>query len=668
MPRRTAIRAVLGLGLGFTLAGPSGSPAEPLRDITLPACSSRDADFGAGLPALSANCTAPAENGRRDRLEVRTRAARGKATFGDFTVTDAYLYNGSFVPEVWALDPGDTIDVTLENAMTGDFGRLTNLHTHGMIVSPKNAGGTDLSKPLGDNIYVLINNGDAPPHKHQMAQTESESGSRNHIPIEQIDRVAGYEIYVPEDHPSGVFWYHPHPHGISEDQVGGGLGGLITVGLPADYVRLPGGAPQIEQRLLMLKDIQLTRAAGEPDWRVGGGIDWAICSNSAGKVDRRIPGGCLNGETAAWLYTVNGQLYPTIEVDEGAPQLWRIANTSANVSYRLELAEIAADGSKRVMPFQVVSVDGVAVGQTGRDGEMQRDSLLMMPSARVEIYVAYDDGTGRRVPEGGAKAVFRQAGFLTGAKPGEGNDLPAIDLAEVVFTPHDSDAGAPAPHFVAVDGDGWPREGTPESPAADSAQCPRLQPDESRLVVFDVKSYALDKKPGIDFPVPPSCEAVRYDRYWFNIIGTGVAKVGDESSLAGIMDAYTAAIGMKYASTAGEKRVASLGKCFDERLDTCVPYPSVETWWIANPSDEAHNFHIHQTRFQILKVVGAESDFTPNPNVFHDNYPVLAGQAVKVRIPFDRPQQVGSFVYHCHILDHEDEGMMAAIEVRDVGR
>ena len=649
------------LALALALASAGTSAADPLMDISLPLCSATDADPRITTGDFSPNCAAPLVGGRRDRLEIALRAARGKATFGDFTVTNAYLYNGRFIPEVWGLDPGDTIDLTLENAMTGQYGRLTNIHTHGMIVSPKNAGGTDLSKPLGDNVYVLINNGDPAPDKHQA------HASDDHVEILQVDRSVDYEIKVPDDHPSGVFWYHPHPHGTSEDQVGGGLAGLITVGLPTDYVRLPGGHDEIEQRLLMLKDIQLTREAGETDWQVYDNPDWTICYDEDGKLARRIPGACLKGDTKAWLYTVNGQLYPTIEVDEGKPQLWRIANTSANVSYKLEIAEIGDDDSERILPFQIVSIDGVAVGQTGADGTMRRDTLLMMPSARVEIYVAYDDGTGRRVPPDGARAIFRQAGFMTGAKPGEGNNLPAIDLAEVVFRPHAADKQTPAPHFIAVDGSSYPGGGAPVTATSGNAACPRLKPGETRMVVFDVLSYPLDQKPGVDFSVPPSCATTPYDRYWFNIIGTGVAAIEDETSLEGIMAAYDKAIGAKYAGDVGGKPVPNRGKCFNARLDTCVPYPSVETWWVANPSDEAHNFHIHQTRFQVLDVVGSDSDFTPNARVYHDNYPVLAGQAIKVRIPFDRPEQVGTFVYHCHILEHEDEGMMAAIEVRDVG-
>ncbi|MCB2035922.1 MAG: multicopper oxidase domain-containing protein [Ottowia sp.] len=50
---------------------------------------------------------------------------------------------------------------------------------------------------------------------------------------------------------------------------------------------------------------------------------------------------------------------------------------------------------------------------------------------------------------------------------------------------------------------------------------------------------------------------------------------------------------------------------------------------------------------------------------FHDTYPIDPGGWIKLRIRFDRPEQVGRFVYHCHILEHEDKGMMSVIQVVD---
>lgn len=96
-----------------------------------------------------------------------------------------------------------------------------------------------------------------------------------------------------------------------------------------------------------------------------------------------------------------------------------------------------------------------------------------------------------------------------------------------------------------------------------------------------------------------------------------------------------------------------------------VPLGSVEDWTVENRAQEAHAFHIHQIHFQVL-----ERDGQP----VHDpelrdtiDLPYWSGQgpypSVKLRMDFRDPDIVGTFVYHCHILGHEDSGMMGTIEV-----
>ena len=134
----------------------------------------------------------------------------------------------------------------------------------------------------------------------------------------------------------------------------------------------------------------------------------------------------------------------------------------------------------------------------------------------------------------------------------------------------------------------------------------------------------------------------------------------------------------------------------------CLPLakgnvPVKETWELINLAGEDHNFHIHQTKFRVVEApapmanglasnlirVSANPPTLPfDPGaVLHDNIPLPAGQAndnigcsgiaewkagsctptkTTVEIAFS---QVGDFVYHCHILEHEDGGMMAKITV-----
>ncbi len=107
------------------------------------------------------------------------------------------------------------------------------------------------------------------------------------------------------------------------------------------------------------------------------------------------------------------------------------------------------------------------------------------------------------------------------------------------------------------------------------------------------------------------------------------------------------------------------GKVFDpHRLDTVVPWGHVEEWEILNNATEFHVFHIHQVDFQVVEVNYSPAPFygtQDNVNIpFRQNG--TPGQ-LKIRIAFTEPQILGEFVYHCHILAHEDGGMMATIKV-----
>lgn len=112
----------------------------------------------------------------------------------------------------------------------------------------------------------------------------------------------------------------------------------------------------------------------------------------------------------------------------------------------------------------------------------------------------------------------------------------------------------------------------------------------------------------------------------------------------------------------GEEIYMINGKSFDhDRLDTRVALGSVEEWTIYNDTDDMHVFHIHQVHFQVMAINGTAQPFEG----VVDDVKVPERGSVTVRIPFTDPQIVGRFMYHCHVLKHEDKGMMANIEVYD---
>jgi FtsP/CotA-like multicopper oxidase with cupredoxin domain len=102
------------------------------------------------------------------------------------------------------------------------------------------------------------------------------------------------------------------------------------------------------------------------------------------------------------------------------------------------------------------------------------------------------------------------------------------------------------------------------------------------------------------------------------------------------------------------------GKLFDHnRIDVRVKLGNLEEWTIRNQTQDFHEFHIHQMGFQVTEINGVAQPFTG----YVDDAKVPEMGEIKVILPFTDPVILGSFMFHCHVLKHEDGGMMAQIEV-----
>ena len=148
----------------------------------------------------------PRHGRRYQPLQVRLEAAQGSVRVAGRAAT-ALAYNGGLPGPPLHLQPGDRLRVQLANRLDAP----TNLHVHCLHVSPEGN---------GDNAFVTLG------------------------PGETFD----YDYQLPDDHPPGVYWYHPHLHGMVAEQVFGGLCGAIIV---ADTQELP----VTRERVLVISDI-----------------------------------------------------------------------------------------------------------------------------------------------------------------------------------------------------------------------------------------------------------------------------------------------------------------------------------------------------------------------------------------------------------------------------
>ncbi len=103
------------------------------------------------------------------------------------------------------------------------------------------------------------------------------------------------------------------------------------------------------------------------------------------------------------------------------------------------------------------------------------------------------------------------------------------------------------------------------------------------------------------------------------------------------------------------------GKTFDmTRVDVQMRAGQIELWEIRNPTDMDHPFHIHGTQFQVVGVERKNRISKPAYRAWKDTINVARGETVRIAVRQELP---GLRMYHCHILEHEDQGMMGIVDV-----
>jgi FtsP/CotA-like multicopper oxidase with cupredoxin domain len=581
--------------------------------------------------------------------------------------------------------PADAVYAHGSNTMMNGMlaANPVNIHTHGLIVEPRKADAKDPT--YGDYVFVLGYPAGKVPPMVMPGQTAT-------------DKPIQYDIYIPPNHPSGIYWFHPHVHGLNVNQLSEGLSGIITIGHVSDYASAPNDT-NIPERYLILKDMQVmgnSQVIDQEDSAFCAPYDLAYVqrngycqgrNSSAGDGDFRpapghsFPGLHHLGSTGAdytgglWFFTIDGDVYPQLPAPSGPGELWRLLNAGASRTYDLVLRD---DQTNAPIPFQVVSLDGgalappagtTAVGQgtaidavacpdaamktstpasTGDSAQARAQSfsaqpvcathLVLFPSARAEIWVA---------PQSHSATLLTEM-VATGPA---GDRWPQVNLAHIA-------AGQPAavPVLLHV-------RSTSVHPAPDTMLAENGGPNGGPFAI--APTHELEGS-----LASPACAALPKDhrrRIFFGVpasnkygYGLGLEEVdGNDQPVPGTFRDISA---------------------FDpSAISVCLPLgpgnkPVTEEWELVNVSGEAHNFHIHQAKFYVLPQNAPPGDAgklmdnvsLPNGGATCDGTVATwrSGRCkvatVVVRIPFSEP---GDFIYHCHIGEHMDSGMMARIRV-----
>jgi FtsP/CotA-like multicopper oxidase with cupredoxin domain len=309
--------------------------------------------------------------------------------------------------------------------------------------------------------------------------------------------------------------------------------------------------------------------------------------------------------------------YPpaVIAMKPSQQQLWRVLNASADTPLDLQLLF-----GRKAQNLGVVALDGVPVNYgTGevRDHIIWKSDIPLPAGGRAEFIV--------NGPPEGVQATLVTLGVETAPFVDEEDLLPASG-PNANAVPADEDDNTPPRPLVTIVASASVPEPISKLPLTTAPLASQDLPPLARVKpVRERKLYFSEK---IMDPKHPSTSTVFY--------------ITEEGQTPAAYDP---------SSTAA---------------NITVHLGDVEDWTIENRSQELHTFHIHQSHFVVLEEDGVTVD---QPNL-RDTISVRfwdgASQPyprVKLRMDFRNPDVVGKFPYHCHILQHEDGGMMGTIQV-----
>lgn len=628
-------------------------------------------------------------------------------------------YNGCLTGPVVEVLPGQTVRWTLNNKL-GETNNgpcpgathtqpncfnSTNLHTHGLHVSP--AGN-------GDNVFINLPPGNAFQYEHN----------------------------IPADHPAGTFWYHAHRHGSTAIQVSSSMAGALIVrgrrtiqhkragrALVADIdtiLRARGGRP-LQERILVFQQIAYgcfdpANPTAQPSTRPGGN-SWNCPKDFIGEVRGY---GQLNGpriwDTSGRFTSINGEVLPRLGRDPatgvGEPVIagdimrWRMVH----------------GGVRDAVPLQIVKVDPVAALQVAQSlktqpnipGNIRTFAERAAPAAtrapNIEALQQLIEATSK-----GARAdssdpnedVIKQLCRSSTSVPQVELAADGLTRSSLVAKPYNvlqpgyrSDVlvAFPEPGLYCVLGLSIPAAARPIAattgePAAQKPQdilmTVRVDPGRTIPARYAGKAaqYVLDEILAADQTLPenrrlPADVATRIggndlSDYAFKVEFNAAA--GPERNIG--YHVRQGPSGLKFVWNASANRPQPEGEDFsygDAKAPVFEPrLETIETWKITSTTSHIH--HIHVNPFQIVDIMdsgnksifaadgmcatppnetGSDADvrqYCDQKGVFRDTIFVRAGFNIVVKTRYER--YIGAFVLHCHILDHEDQGMMADVRI-----
>lgn len=473
----------------------------------------------------------------------------------------------------------------------------------------------------GDNMTLNLDNqlsGDTTIHWHGFKIPAAMDGGPD-VPVASNSTKA-YTFTM--NQPAAPLWFHPHPDMQTGKQVYMGLAGVylledtISKQLEAEK-KLPSGDKDI---VLLVQDRRFDVEKN--------GVRELLYKN------REMDSDGMLGDTIL----VNGSVVPKHEVST-TQYRYRLYNVSNARSY-----DFAFSDNRK---FKVVATDGGLLNEP-----VEVDHIVLGAAERVEIVVDFSEDS-------------LDSNVMLISKPFQRDIMGALMNNDSTMGGMDSSnnsGGSMMGDMDSMNGNGMAgMNGTSNMDSSSSSMTTMNSMSENGegLVImrFDITKDENDDI-SLYSTLPATAEiATRLDP---------ATADNSNKSREFIMSMYQGEDNnMANMNGSMNMTFAINGKIFDEnRVDEFISANSIEIWSIRNMSPMAHPFHAHAIQWQILDRDGIPAAGTDLG--WKDTFLVQPGETVRIIGKFEEVNQ-GDYMYHCHILEHEDAGMMGYFRVGETG-
>lgn len=596
-------------------------------------------------------------------------------------------YGGCLTGPLLELHPGTTLRVLLINNLAkvdptcpagqdppdGSAGCLNtiNIHFHGLHVSPS-----------GNSDNVLL----------------------NVAPQTNFD----YEVNIPGDHPAGTFWYHAHRHGSTATQVASGASGALIIRGDRHYT---GGAPgdidtilhdasnkPFPEQIFLFQQVPYACFTDDTLAKIITNADntWSCPAGSVGIIENfglQLASPTI-WDTSGRFTSINGAVQPALTgIQAGVIQHWRMIHGGIHDTVNLQIVPMVASKNPRTARALEGIVSGTPMVQAKLVEEIcpstsqPNNPVPLVPQFEIAADgltraairpIGIKDGVFQTSVSGGIGTNFMQPGYRSdillvfpregtycvlnqAATPGErekgGQGTSEIQLLATVIVK----GGKP----IAVDPETYVFEALHDGNKSDKTLPAAAL---AGLKKGDLSPWRamMDLKDAIVNP------DVQHADFFIGPLPfpTAFPPNGPAFSQSNPPLGPWSAFGFYI-----NKKTYDPG-----RIDFTRQVGTTDDW-VLTSKVEPHIFHIHVNPFEVMDVqhndksifgangecleppdsVGLQNQYCGMWHVFKDTVFVQNDYKVMIRTKYDR--YIGEFVIHCHILDHEDSGMMTNVEI-----